>query len=126
MKNGGKRSGAGRPKGSWNKDTEKIRTAITMIVEDNLENMQAWLSDIAKDSPKEAFNCLKDLIEYTTPKMARVEQSTRFVDEDGKDLTAKDMEILRNYEVKLLNGAKDDRIPGHILIDDRKSEDRIQ
>lgn len=124
--NGGKRPGAGRKPGSYNKDTEKIRKAITLLVEDNLDNMQAWLADIAAQSPKEAFNCLKDLIEYTTPKMARVEQSTRFVDEKGKDLSAKDMEIMRNYEVKLLNGAKkDDRIPTHLITDGRK-EDRIQ
>tara|TARA_R110000803_G_scaffold13153_4_gene37163 strand:+ start:725 stop:1027 length:303 start_codon:yes stop_codon:yes gene_type:complete len=63
----------GRPKGSANKTTNTIREAFTKLVEDNLENMTIWLSDVAADSPREALDIINKMAEYTTPKLARVE-----------------------------------------------------
>jgi ribosomal protein S17E len=63
----------GRPKGSVNKTTNTIREAFTKLVEDNLENMTTWLNKVAKDSPKEALDIINKMAEYTTPKLARVE-----------------------------------------------------
>jgi len=63
----------GRPKGSANKTTNKIREAFTKLVEDNLENMTLWLTKVADDNPEKALTILNQMAEYTTPKLARVE-----------------------------------------------------
>ena len=63
----------GRPKGSANKTTNKIREAFTKLVEANLENMTTWLETVADTNPREALNIINQMAEYTTPKLARVE-----------------------------------------------------
>ena len=63
----------GRPKGSSNKTTNKVREAFQKLLEDNLENMTVWLSEVAEDDPKAALDILNKMAEYTTPKLARVE-----------------------------------------------------
>lgn len=73
---------AGRPEGSKNKATQKIRIAYQKLTEDNLENMSRWLEAIAADSPKEAMDMMIKLSEYVIPKMAR----TEITGADGDDL----------------------------------------
>ena len=64
---------AGKPKGTPNKTTNKVREAFQKLLEDNLENMTDWLSKVADDDPKAALDILNKMAEYTTPKLARVE-----------------------------------------------------
>jgi hypothetical protein len=64
---------AGKPKGATNKTTNKIREAFQKLIEDNLENMTIWLMQVAADDPKSALDIMTKLGEYTTPKLARVE-----------------------------------------------------
>jgi hypothetical protein len=71
--------GAGRQKGSANKATAKIKEAVVLLVENNLDNMSTWLTDVAKEDPKEALRIVTGLLEYSIPKLARVEA----VGEDG-------------------------------------------
>lgn len=69
---GGKREGAGRPKGVGNKTTELAREAVARFVDDNAPKFQEWLDEIyAEHGAKEAFGCVKDLIEYHIPKLSR-------------------------------------------------------
>lgn len=91
MARGGKQEGAGRPAGTPNKATTQAREAIAAFVEGNVERLNGWLDAIAADSPKNAFDCFMDVVEYHIPKLAR--QDTRFVDEDGND---KDMTVTLN------------------------------
>jgi uncharacterized protein YqgV (UPF0045/DUF77 family) len=63
----------GRQKGTPNKTTNKIREAFTKLVEANLENMTTWLETVADTNPREALNIINQMAEYTTPKLARVE-----------------------------------------------------
>lgn len=63
----------GRPKGTPNKTTNKVREAFQKLLEDNLENMTTWLTEVAADDPKGALDILNKMAEYTTPKLARVE-----------------------------------------------------
>jgi hypothetical protein len=72
----------GRPKGSGNKVTTKIKEAYQQLVEGNLENMTQWLGEVAADDPKEAMMLMLKLSEYVIPKLARQE----VVGADGKDL----------------------------------------
>lgn len=71
----------GRQKGTPNKNTNKIREAFTKLVEDNLENMTLWLTEVASESPKEALDIISKMAEYTTPKLARVENKIETDDE---------------------------------------------
>ena len=64
---------AGKPKGAVNKTSNKIREAFQKLIEDNLDNMTTWLTEVAADDPKAALDILTKLGEYTTPKLARVE-----------------------------------------------------
>lgn len=73
MPKGGAREGAGRKAGTPNRDVALAREAIAKFVEDNTERLQGWLDQIATDSPEKAFNCVRDLIEYHVPKLARTE-----------------------------------------------------
>lgn len=72
-KTGGVRVGAGRPKGVQNRDTSMAREAIARFIDGNAERLQGWLDKIAEENPLTAFNCVRDLLEYHIPKLARVE-----------------------------------------------------
>lgn len=74
-------AGKGRPKGSVNKSTGKAREIISMIVEDNAHKIQGWIDEVALEDKKEAFKMLAVLLEYTMPKLARVDATV--TGEDG-------------------------------------------
>jgi hypothetical protein len=82
-KTGGYRPGAGRPKGTQNKDTALAREAIARFVDNNTERLQEWLDQIAIESPEKAFNCVRDLLEYHVPKLNRTEHTGK----DGGKIT---------------------------------------
>jgi hypothetical protein len=89
----------GRPKNVPNKATTLAREAIAKFVDGNAERLQGWLDQIAADSPEKAFNCVRDLMEYHLPKMARVESQT--LDKNGKPtdtITESDKVILELYK----------------------------
>jgi hypothetical protein len=76
MARGGKREGAGRPKGSPNKDAALAREAIARFVDTNSGMLQEWLDEIKDEhGALAAFKCVTDLIEYHVPKLARTETS---------------------------------------------------
>ena len=81
----------GRPSGTPNKTTNKIREAFQTLIEANLENMTIWLTQVAADDPKGALDLFNKMAEYTTPKLARVENSHEVSDE----LTKIKVEIVR-------------------------------
>jgi len=83
---------AGKPKGAANKATNKIREAFQNLIEANLENMTIWLTQVAADDPKGGLDLLNKMAEYTTPKLARVENSHEAADE----LTQIKVEIVRS------------------------------
>lgn len=82
MAKGGAREGAGRKRGTPNRDVALAREAIAKFVDDNTERLQGWLDQIATESPEKAFNCVRDLIEYHVPKLQR--QEVQPLDKDGK------------------------------------------
>ena len=73
---------AGRPKGTKNKTTKHIREAYQKLTEDNLDNMNTWLAQIAADDPARAMDTMIKLSEYILPKLAR----TELTGQDGDDL----------------------------------------
>jgi|TARA_R110000822_G_scaffold92234_3_gene212437 hypothetical protein len=65
----------GRPKGEPNRATSKVREALQLLMENNLDNMTIWLSQVAADDPKSALDLALKMAEYTTPKLARIENT---------------------------------------------------
>lgn len=72
----------GRPKGRGNKVTMEIREAYQNLVEMNLDNMSAWIAQIAAENPEKAMDTMIKLSEYVIPKLARQEVTGA----DGEDL----------------------------------------
>ena len=64
---------AGSRKGVPNKTTAEIRNAFQMLVEDNLDNMKVWLSDVAQEDPERALEIILKMSEYIVPKLSRTE-----------------------------------------------------
>lgn len=76
---GGYREGSGRPKGVPNKATKQFRETIQQLLENNSENVEKWLTEVAvgnednKPDPKGALDMLAKLAEFAAPKLARTE-----------------------------------------------------
>lgn len=76
---GGYREGSGRPKGSPNKVTKQFRDTIQQLLDNNAENVEKWLTEVAtgsddvKPDPKGALDMLAKLAEFAAPKLARTE-----------------------------------------------------
>lgn len=69
MNNTGKKFG-GRSKGTPNKQTNEIRTFLSKIIANNLENME---SDLKELSSKDRLNILVQILKYVTPQYKSVE-----------------------------------------------------
>lgn len=65
--------GPGRPKGVPNRSTALVREAIARMAEDNADNFNKWLTDVAASSPEKACDIYLKAIEYHIPKLARTE-----------------------------------------------------
>lgn len=63
----------GRPKGSGNSNARVIREKFNEVVENQLQNLDGWLLDIAKEDPKAALDMIVKLAEYCLPKLSRVQ-----------------------------------------------------
>ena len=74
-------AGKGRPKGAPNKATKAFRETVTMLLEENAENVSRWLQSVAegdeekgiKPDPGKALDLMSKLAEYATPKLGRTE-----------------------------------------------------
>ncbi len=65
----------GRKPGVPNKATANAREGIARFVDGNAHRLDAWLDQIAADSPEKAFRCFMDVVEYHVPKLARTEMT---------------------------------------------------
>jgi vacuolar-type H+-ATPase subunit E/Vma4 len=61
----------GRPKGSQNKDTKKLRESLQKIVEDHMDKFPDWLERVAEANPAEAIKLISAMSEYVLPKLSR-------------------------------------------------------
>lgn len=75
------RAGMGRPKGAVNKATREFRETVQRLLDDNADNVNRWLTQVAegdgtedgKPDPAKALDLLAKLAEYAAPKLARTE-----------------------------------------------------
>ena len=63
----------GRQKGSMNKYNKQIKEAFGMLLEDNLDNLSTWLSQVAAENPKEALDIMMRMSERFVPKLRSTE-----------------------------------------------------
>ena len=71
---------AGSRKGIPNKTTAEIRNAFQLLIEDNLDNMKVWLSDVAAEDPERALEIMLKMAEYIVPKLSRTEVKADITD----------------------------------------------
>jgi len=74
----------GRPKGSANRVTEQLKEAFALLLENNLEQYEVWLSAVAADDPARALEIALKISERFIPVMSRQEVTGA----DGADLFA--------------------------------------
>ena len=91
----------GRPKGSTNKATSKVREAFTQLVEQNLNQMQQDLDSL---DPKDRIKLIIDLANFTIPKLRAIELQAD-IQNDKKDLLERLMSIPEdNFNKEFKNG----------------------
>lgn len=72
----------GRPKGAPNKNTENIKQAFKDLLENNVDNISAWIAKVAEKDPARATELIIKLSDFVVPKLARTEVTGN----DGEDL----------------------------------------
>lgn len=61
----------GRPPGKANNYTGKIKNAFALLMEDNLDNMNVWLHQVAADDPATALKLLLDISKRFVPTLTQ-------------------------------------------------------
>jgi hypothetical protein len=86
----GKKFG-GRKKGTPNKTTKEIRNAFQLIIDNNLNNIDKWLNEIAETNPEKAITIILNISEYVLPKLNKVEveKSTK---DDYENMTDEELD----------------------------------
>ena len=69
----------GRPKGASNKSTETIKRSISMLLENNIDNVQ---SDLDEMRPRDRVNALLQFMKFVIPTQKAVEIDTRTSQEE--------------------------------------------
>jgi len=72
----------GRPKGAKNRITEELREAFAMLLENNLEQYEIWLNQVAQQDPAKALDLALRISERFIPMLSRQEITGK----DGEDL----------------------------------------
>lgn len=83
--------GKGRPKGSFNKSTAKVKEFFEQVFQDNMEQFQL---DLKEFEPRERIKIMVDIAPYLAPKLKSIELKDdtvrdlkpfviNFVDTDG-------------------------------------------
>jgi len=85
-------NGGGRPKGSENKVTIVIKERFQDLANDNLDNIQTWLDEVAENDPGRALDLFLKLSEYVIPKLARTESKIDITEH----ITGFDINIISN------------------------------
>tara|TARA_R100000935_G_scaffold58377_1_gene95156 strand:- start:787 stop:1074 length:288 start_codon:yes stop_codon:yes gene_type:complete len=71
---------AGTRKGIPNKTTQEIREAFQLLIENNQDKMQLWLTETAMEEPARALEIILKMSEYIVPKLSRTEVKAEITD----------------------------------------------
>ena len=87
---------------------ERLRVAICELTDANIVNVQKWLDKISTEDPAKAIDFLLRMLEFSVPKLSRVEAqiSTSGVTGDLGDLTVRDLQemVLRHRQENSIEG----------------------
>ena len=70
----------GSRKGVPNKTTQEIRDAFQLLIENNQDKMQLWLTETAMEEPARALEIILKMSEYIVPKLSRSEVKAEITD----------------------------------------------
>lgn len=70
----------GSRKGVPNKTTQEIREAFQLLIENNQDKMQLWLTETAMEEPARALEIILKMSEYIVPKLSRSEVKAEITD----------------------------------------------
>lgn len=116
--NGGKNLPKGRQKGAKNHITKDIKEAFKKLIENNLENMEKWLEEVAEYNPERALRILIDISPYIVPKLATTEikvehkqqyDLTKLSDAELNELVklSEKCSLSDNYQNQLITGGSE-------------------
>ena len=88
----------GRPKGAENKETKRLREAISAITEGGVEDFQRALNEVLEENPSKYLELYLKLLEYTMPKLRSVDTNIG-VNEDS----------IGNIKIEVVNKANESR-----------------
>jgi len=88
----------GRPKNALNKNTKEIKEAFSLLLHNNLDQLQ---SDIDSMKSVERFNAMMQLTRYVIPSLKAIEIEAPAITETNFDLIDKLMAIDNSNYVKL-------------------------
>lgn len=73
---------------------ERLRVAICELTDANINSVQTWLDGIAKDDPAKAIDFILRMLEFSVPKLSRVESqiTTNPGATNLGDLTVRDLQ----------------------------------
>ena len=100
----------GRPKGSKNLTSSKVREGVQKLLDDNMDEIQ---NDLDHLEPRDRIKFLLDLMNFTIPKMKSVESTVTNVNE----LSAEKIESLERMQ-ELVDEIEAERINPNIAIDE--------
>lgn len=87
---------------------ERLRVAICELTDANIESVQTWLNKVAIEDPAKAIDFLLRMLEFSVPKLSRVEAqiTTGGVSGDLGDLTVRDLQemVLRHRREGSIEG----------------------
>ena len=75
MAHGDKREGAGRKQGGTNTVTQATRETFQLLVDQNFDELQGWISTVAAEDPARAFDMVMALASHCIPKLKAIEVS---------------------------------------------------
>ena len=106
----GKKTG-GREKGTPNKLTKDIREAYETLINNNIDKLDKWLNDIAKDSPARAFDIILKLSEFVTPKLNKetVTNKREFENDEIANMTDEEIERLKKEQIVIVTQDEQDK-----------------
>lgn len=87
---------------------ERLRVAICELTDANIENVQVWLDKISTKDPAKAIDFLLRMLEFSVPKLSRVEA---MISPGGTTGDLGDLSI-RDLQDMVLRARKEDSIPG--------------
>ena len=100
---------------------ERLRVAICELTDANIESVQSWLDKVATEDPAKAIDFLLRMLEFSVPKLSRVEAVALSSGATGDlgDLTVRDLQEM------VLRARQQNSIEGESTLIDDSIEDLI-